>query len=253
MIEVKDLTFGYGRVPLLCGISFTLSQGELCSVVGVNGCGKTTLLSLLSRRLSPSEGTVEVDGRRAEGYSSREYARKISLLSQERQVSNMTVCDYVAAGRYPYVGFSGRMTEEDEHAVERAVRAAGIESFLQRRLTELSGGERQRVYFALLMAQDTPYVLMDEPCSHMDLPSAVAMNELVSTLRDSGKGILAVSHDLASSLKHSDRILLLENGRLVYNGAPDCEACFDGLERVFGLRCHKITIDGQTEYFFKRG
>ena len=252
MIEVKELTFSYGRVPVLCGLSFTLAPGELCSVVGVNGCGKTTLLSLLSRRLSPSGGTIEVDGRRAESYSSKEYARKISLLSQERQVSNMAVADYVAAGRYPYVGFSGRMTREDENAVACAVKAAGIEAFLHKRLTELSGGERQRVYFALLMAQDTPYVLMDEPCSHLDLPSAVALNGLVSALRDSGKAVLSVSHDLSAAMKCSDRILLLDRGRLVYDGVPDSEECFDGLERVFGVCCHKVSVDGQIEYFFKK-
>lgn len=253
MIEVKDLTFSYGRTPVLFGLSFTLAPGELFSVIGANGCGKTTLLSVLARMLPDFGGSITVDGRDIVSYSSREYARKVSLLSQERQTPEMTVADYVAAGRYPYVGFSGRMSSDDEEAVDRAVRATNIGSFLSKRLGELSGGERQRVYFALLMAQDTTYVLLDEPSSHLDVPSAIAVNETVTAMRQSGKGIISVSHDLSSALKYSDRILLLRDGRAAFLGSPADAVTSGEIEKAFGVRCYPVTVDGEPEYLFKKG
>ena len=252
MIKVNNISFGYKRKKILSGVSLTVEGGELCSVIGVNGSGKTTLLRILARALAPIDGSVEVCGKGASEYTQKDYAKLISYLPQQRYVPSATVYDYVSAGRYPYLGFSGRLTAKDEKAIENAVGLTGIGELLDKRLTELSGGELQRVYFAQLLTQGTPFILLDEPATHLDVSNLADTEELILSLRQSGRGIVSVSHDLSSALRLSDKLLVLDGGSAAFYGTPS-EALSSGvIERVFGVRVFEQTIDGEIEYFFKK-
>jgi len=252
MIKLENVSFKYKKRTVTDSISMTLECGEICSVIGANGSGKTTLLRLISRLLTPQSGNIEIDGKNIGEYSTKEYAKKVSLLPQSRPIPAVTVYDYVAGGRYPYLGFSGKLSVKDTDAVEKAVSLTGIHFLIDKKLTELSGGERQRVYFAQILAQDTPYVLLDEPGTHLDIMNLAETENLMSALRERGKGIISVSHDLSSAIKNSDRILVLEDGKAMFFGTPR-EAIDKGItEAVFGVRCYEQTVDGETEYFFRR-
>lgn len=253
MIKANDLTFGYKSGTVLRGVSLTLSEGELCSVIGANGSGKTTLIRLLARLSAPREGSIEIDGKSAADYTQKEYARKVSLLPQERTFPTVTVSDLIASGRYPYLGFSGKFGDSDIRALDRAVSLTGTEAFLSKKVTELSGGERQRVAFALLLAQDTPYILLDEPSTHLDLRGASETDRLIQSLKEDGKGILSVSHDLSSALKYSDKLLILDGGCVAFYGTPYGAIESGAIEKAFGVTCVKYTDGGETEYFFKKG
>ena len=162
------------------------------------------------------------------------------------------VSDLVASGRYPYLGFSGKLTEADEKAVQRAVSAMGIEPLLDKKLTKLSGGQRQRVFLALLLAQDTPYVLLDEPSNHLDLSSTLETYRVMLSLRDGGKGVMAVSHDLSAALKYSDKLVLLDGGRTVFVGTPRDLLSSGIIESTLSVRCVEFDDGGEKEYVFKK-
>lgn len=253
MIKADNLIFGYKNKTVIDGVSLSLSGGELCSVIGVNGSGKTTLVRLLDRSLRPSGGSISVDGRDALSYSPKEYARSVSRLPQTRQYPRVTVSDFIASGRYPHLGFSGRLTPGDVSALDRAVELTSTEQLLDRYLNELSGGEAQRVCFAMLLAQDTPYVLLDEPSTFLDAAGSLEITELMLKLRAIGKGVLAVSHDLSSVLKYSDKLLVIDGGRAAFYGSPSDGALLPVIERTFGVKCSVCEVDGEKEYFFKKG
>ena len=252
MINAQNISFSYKTKTILDGISLTLEKGELCSIIGVNGSGKTTLIRLLGRSLVPSCGTIEVDGRASRLYSPKDFEKKISRLPQSRELPISSVADFIASGRYPYLGFSGKLSESDICALDKAVELTDTAHLLNKSMRELSGGERQRVYFAMLLAQDTPYVLLDEPVTYLDAPGRIELYELIQMLKDEGKGILSVSHDLSFALAHSDKLLLLENGRAAFYGSPDDTKLIPSLERVFGIKCIQCNVEGETEYFFKK-
>ena len=251
MIKINELVFGYKKKNVINGISFTLERGELCSLIGTNGSGKTTLIRLIDRSLTPRGGSVTVDSILAADHSAKEYARKISRLPQSRGVPSVSVADLIAGGRYPYLGFSGKLTENDIQKLNAAIELTDTAHLLSRDMRELSGGERQRVYFAMLLAQDTPYVLLDEPATFLDVAAQIELYSLIKKLKDMGKGILSVSHDLSFALKYSDKILLLENGKAAFYGTPSDPELLASIEKVFGVRCLEQVVDGEKEYFFK--
>lgn len=251
MISVENISFSYKTEQILDGVSLTLEKGELCSVIGVNGSGKTTLIRLMGGMLSPSKGVITLDGKDTRAYSQKEYAQKISRLPQSRDIPSVLSADLIASGRYPYLGFSGRLSENDVAAVNRAIELTDTAGLLNRPLRELSGGERQRVYFAMLLAQDTPYVLLDEPATHLDTPGRLELYRLIRMLKDSGKGVLSVSHDIAFALKYSDKLLVLENRSAAFYGDSKEDSAIHTIERVLGVKSIKCTADGETEYFFK--
>ena len=251
MIKVCDLSFGYKNHKILGGISLTLEAGELCSVIGVNGSGKTTLIKLLGRLLTPDSGSIEVDERPISDYTPKDLAKKISRLSQSRDIPDVSVSDLIASGRYPYLGFSGRLGDSDISVLNSATEMTNTSSLLGRNVRKLSGGERQRVYFAMLLAQDTPYVLLDEPATYLDAASRFELYRLIGRMKEMGKGILSVSHDLPYAIKHSDKILILDGGNAVFYGPPSDHNALEIIEKVFGVRCVESIVDGEKEYFIK--
>jgi len=203
------------------GVSLTLAAGGVTSIIGPNGAGKSTLLSMIGRLLPADKGAIRVDGLDVASTPSDKLARRLSLLKQDNHlVARLTVRDLVTFGRYPYS--KGRYTVEDERHVREAIGFLGLEAFADRFLDELSGGQRQRAFVAMVLCQDTDYVLLDEPLNNLDIKHAVEIMRLIRrTAREFGKAIIVVLHDINMASAYSDYIVAMKNGRIVANGTAE--------------------------------
>ncbi len=235
MIKANNLSFFYGKKQVLKDISLKFEQGKVYAIIGPNGSGKTTLLQLLARLQKPI-GTLTLDSENYENIIRLDFAKKLALLPQERSIPDMSVYDLVSSGRYPYLDISRKLSTEDIAVVKNALTATNTEEFAQRSMKKLSGGERQRAYIAMLMAQDTPYVLLDEPTSHLDISYAFEIMELLSKMRDSGKCVIAVLHDIPLAMKYADEVIILQDGEVKAVGSPSDIMNGDYIESVFRVR-----------------
>ena len=251
MIQLDDLCFSYGGRTVLNNISAAFSPGKLYAVLGPNGSGKTTLIRLLSRLLLPDSGSLTLDEKSYTCYGRKEFARQLALLPQDRPIPAISVQDLVSHGRFPYLGLSRTPGRADLEAVDRAMAAVNVQAFAGRDLRRLSGGERQRVYLALLLAQDTRYVLLDEPTTYLDASAQFSVMENLKRMSQDGKCVIAVLHDLNLALSFSDEICLLNQGHIAAFGAPEALVEQGVLDRVFSIRCRSVVVDGVKEYIIR--
>ncbi len=220
MIEAEKVTKAYGGTVVVDNVTITLPATGMTAIIGPNGAGKSTLLSMVSRLLPMSAGQVKIDGLDVVTTAGEAIARKLSILRQDNHLSaRLTVRDLVAFGRYPHS--KGRPTREDLAHVERALDYLGLESLSDRFLDELSGGQRQRAFVAMVLCQDTPYLLLDEPLNNLDMKHAVAMMKLFRRAADElGKSVVLVLHDINFASCYCDRIVAMRDGRVVLQGPP---------------------------------
>ena len=247
MLELRDVTAGYGGTPVLRNVTFSVPAGSLTALIGPNGCGKTTLLRAAARQLPLLAGEILLDGRPVSSYGRTEFARKAAFMPQVRSVPAITAGALVAHGRFPHLGFSRRLRPEDRAAVQAAMEATGVADWANRDLRALSGGERQRVYLAMALAQDTDLILLDEPTTYLDPGRQFELLDLIASLPGRGKTVVMVLHDLSHALRYSTQLLLLEQGRLVQRGTPEELYAGGQLDRVFGIRSRRAP-DGS--YYF---
>lgn len=222
MIELKNLSIGYCNHVVASGLNVHLKRGELTSLLGSNGVGKSTLLRTISAFLPPLEGELLLEGTSLEGLSASKRSRLIGVVLTDRlEVSNLNVYDLVALGRNPYTGFFGRLGKKDEEWVEDALVQVGISSLNHRKVHTLSDGERQKAMVAKALAQHTPIILLDEPTAFLDFPSKVEMMRLLRRLaHEMGKTILLSTHDIETALQLSDRLWLLST-QGIQEGTPE--------------------------------
>ena len=251
MIQLDNLYFSYGSRSVLRGLSAGFSPGKLYAVLGPNGSGKTTLIRLLGRLLQPDSGSLTLDGESYSSYGRKEFARQLALLPQNRPIPAISVQDLVSHGRFPYLGLSRTPGKDDQSAIARAMAAVNVQVLAERDLRQLSGGERQRVYLALLLAQDTRYVLLDEPTASLDVSAQFAVMENLKRMSQSGKCVIAVLHDLNLALSFCDEICLLDQGGIASFGKPEEIVCSGVLDRVFSIRCQSVVVDGIREYIIR--
>ena len=247
MLELRDVTAGYGGTPVLRNVTFSVPAGSLTALIGPNGCGKTTLLRAAARQLPLLAGEILLDGRPVSSYGRTEFARKAAFMPQVRSVPAITAGALVAHGRFPHLGFSRRLRPEDRAAVQAALEATVVADWANRDLRALSGGERQRVYLAMALAQDTDLILLDEPTTYLDPGRQFELLDLIASLPGRGKTVVMVLHDLSHALRYSTQLLLLEQGRLVQRGTPEELYAGGQLDRVFGIRSRRAP-DGS--YYF---
>ena len=253
MIQLDNLSFSYGGQTVLHNLSAIFTPGKLYAVLGPNGSGKTTLIRLLGRLLQPDSGSLCLDSKPYASYGRKEFARQLALLPQTRPIPAISVQDLVSHGRFPYLGLSRTLGKDDLDAVERAMAAVNVQAFAGRDLRQLSGGERQRVYLALLLAQDTRYVLLDEPTTYLDASAQFSVMENLKCMSQDGKCVIAVLHDLNLALSFADEICLLDQGRIAAFGAPEALVEQGVLDRVFSIRCRSVVVDGIKEYIIRPG
>lgn len=218
MIEVEALSKSYGETVVLDGVSVQLAKAGVTAIIGPNGAGKSTLLSIVGRVLAADGGRVTVDGLDLSKTPGDVIARRLSFLRQENHMTaRLTVRDLVTFGRFPYS--RGRYTAQDKVHVDRAIGFLGLSDLADRFLDELSGGQRQRAFIAMIICQDTDYVLLDEPLNNLDIRHAIAIMRLIrSAARDLGKTVVVVLHDINMAAAHCDRILAMKDGRVIRHG-----------------------------------
>ncbi len=244
MIEVSTVTKRYGSTPVVDAVSLKLPKGGLTSILGPNGAGKSTLLSMIAR-LSPMDGgSIIIEGLDITSTPGDVLARKIAMLRQDNHMTmRLTVWDLVAFGRYPHS--KGRLTDEDKVHVERALGYLGLDDLKHRFLDELSGGQRQRVFVAMVIAQDTDYMLFDEPLNNLDINHSVAMMRLMKdAARTFGKTAVVVLHDINFASCYSDHIVVMKNGKVALEGGPEEVIQPDLMEGIFGCPFRIHEIDG---------
>ena len=237
MIGLSGITFGYDPAsPLFDGLSARFGDGRIRAVLGPNGSGKSTLLRLCARQLTPASGTLRVGGRDAADYDAKAFARALAYLPQSRPVPMITVRALVAHGRFPHLGMTRRLSAQDEAAVARALDLTGLSGVAGRDLRTLSGGQRQKAYLAMLIAQDAQYLLLDEPTTYLDIGHQLELFDLLRTLRNEGRCVVVVMHDLAQAIAFADDALLLHKGEPLYDGPADGLIPSGAMERAFGVR-----------------
>ncbi|NHN62680.1 ABC transporter ATP-binding protein [Haloarcula sp. JP-Z28] len=220
-----DVVLSYSGTdePVIDGESITAEPGAVTALVGPNGSGKSTLLKGLANQLEPDAGSVLLDGQDIQTLETKAIARKLGLLSQESTSPNsISVEDLVYHGRYPHRGFFDSVTEEDEAAVERAIDLAGCGHIREREVGSLSGGQKQLAWIAMVLAQDTDVLLLDEPTTFLDLHHQLEVMEIIETLRDeSDITIVVVLHDLEQAARLADRMVALKDGEIQARGRPE--------------------------------
>ena len=242
-IRLRGLTLGYGPAsapPIVEDLDLDVPAGRVTAIIGANGCGKSTLLRGLTRQLAPRAGSIEVLGRDAARVSARDYARTVALLPQHPVApEGMTVAQLVARGRHPHRGLLGGRAAGDDAAIASALERTDLVELAEREAGTLSGGQRQRAWLALVLAQQTPVVLLDEPTSYLDLSHQVAVLDLVRALPDPRGGgratVVAVLHELNLAARSADHIVAMAAGRVVAQGTPGEVIVPEVLAEVFGL------------------
>jgi iron complex transport system ATP-binding protein len=247
-LSTVSLTLEYpnGESPAVDGVSLTVDPARITALVGPNGSGKSTLLKGLSAQLEPTTGRTVLDGRAVETYDDTELARRLGILHQEMdEVARLRVEELVAHGRYPYRGFLERPSEADVAAIERALSLTGIERLRDRPLADLSGGQRRLAWLAMVLAQDTDVLLLDEPTTFLDLRHQLAVMDVVCELRDDvGTTVVVVLHDIEQAARYADEMVVLSEGVVAARGPPAEIVTADLLADVFGIEA-TVETDSQ--------
>jgi len=237
-LRAESVTIGYDRRVIARDLSVAIPDGSFTVIVGPNACGKSTLLRALSRLLRPTAGTVLLDGKAISSYPAKEVARRVGLLPQSSIAPDgITVADLVARGRYPHQGLIRQWTDADEQAVCSAMDATGVLELSGRGVDELSGGQRQRVWVAMVLAQQTPLVLLDEPTTFLDIAYQIELLELFADLNQAGSTMVAVLHDLNQAARYGTHLIAMRDGRIVAQGPPAEVVTEDLVHEVYGLKC----------------
>ncbi len=246
-MHVENLTLGYGAdAPVVAGLTLEVPAGRMTAVVGPNGSGKSTLLRGMSRLLTPRSGHVLLDGKDIHQLPARELARQLGVLPQGPVTPDgITAAELVSRGRHPHRGLFARLTSDDQHAIDEALTAVELTELRDRPVDQLSGGQRQRVWIAMVLAQGTPHLLLDEPTTYLDLAHAVdVMNVVHAAAHTSGRTVVTVLHDLTLAAQYADHLVVMGDGRIAAEGRPVDVLSEQLLADVFGLRAKVVEVGG---------
>ncbi len=245
MIEVKNISKNYGSKMVLDHISLTIPKGKMTSFIGPNGAGKSTLLSVICRLISKDDGTVYVDNKEISQYKSEELAKKISILKQDNHLNiRLTIRDLVSFGRFPYS--QGKLYKEDQDHIDHALEYMNLTDMQNKYLDQLSGGQRQRAYIAMTIAQDTEYILLDEPLNNLDMKHSVQiMKTLEKLVAELGKTICIVIHDINFASCYSDYLVALKDGKIIRAGSSKELIRPDALREIYDMDIKIENINDQ--------
>ncbi|UVM57441.1 ABC transporter ATP-binding protein [Pseudomonas sp. B21-012] len=235
-LHADAVTLRYDQRTISSDLSIAIPDGSFTVIVGPNACGKSTLLRALSRLLAPAHGRVVLDGKNITALAAKEVARRLGLLPQSATApEGITVADLVARGRFPHQSFLRQWSAADEQAVNAAMAATQVSTLADRVLDELSGGQRQRVWIAMVLAQETPILLLDEPTTFLDIAHQIELLELLNDLNRQGRTIVAVLHDLNQACRYATHLIAMRDGAVLAEGAPGAIFTEALVQEVFGL------------------
>ena len=239
MIAIKDLYSGYGDDDILKGVSLNILNNKLTVIAGPNGCGKSTLLKTISGIIKKTSGSIFIDDIDLSNISPLDRAKRIAYLSQNRSVPDIAVKNLVLHGRFPYLSYPRRYRAEDREAVDIALERMGIEGLRDKMVSELSGGERQKVYIAMALAQGSDYLLLDEPTTFLDISHQFQLLDLAKELCSENKSVVMVLHNLESALSIADCFILMDKGKLLFEGSVDDVYSSKLIDKVFNVEIKK--------------
>lgn len=250
MIIATGVRKYYGTAPVVDDVTITIPAGGITAIIGPNGAGKSTFLSLISRLIGMDAGHVTVGGLDVVGTPSDVLARRLSILRQDNYMAaRLTVRDLVAFGRYPHS--KGRPTIEDKAHIDRALAYLGLTELGDRFLDELSGGQRQRAFVAMVLCQDTDYLLLDEPLNNLDMKHAASMMKLLQRAsRELGKTVVTVLHDINFASWYADHIVAMRDGKVIRQGSPQEIITSEALRDIYDMAIRVLEIEGRRVSLF---
>lgn len=242
---VEKLTKKYDGKTVVDEVSFEIPKGKVISMIGPNGAGKSTVMGILSRLIARDSGLVKFDGTDISKWKSKELSKRLAILTQSNNIQmKLTVRELVAFGRFPYSG--GHLTQEDKTIINKAIGYMELEEFQDRFIDELSGGQRQRAYIAMVIAQDTEYVLLDEPTNNLDIYHATNMMKIVRRLCDElGKTVILVLHEINYAAFYSDYICAFTDGKIAKFGTVKEVMTKETLSDIYNVEFEIMEIEGK--------
>lgn len=222
-MEIKHLSFSYGRHRVLEDLTLRFQRGKITTLLGSNGCGKTTLFKLCTRELKTRQGLIKLDGKNIKDINRKDFAKKVAIVHQQNRISgDITVGELVSYGRNPYLSFMERYSEKDHQEIDRALDLCGLKDIRNKRVLSLSGGQLQRVWIALAIAQKTEILFLDEPTTYLDIKYQIEILELIKKLnQELSTTIVMVLHDINQSIEYSHHIVGMYRGKIEFEGPPE--------------------------------
>ena len=244
-MEIRDLTKKYDGKVVVDSVSFEIPRGKVLSLIGPNGAGKSTVMGMISRLIAQDSGLVDFEGKDLTKWKSKELAKRLAILTQTNNVQmKLTIRELVTFGRFPYSG--GHNTAEDERIIDQAIDYMELRDIQDQFIDELSGGQRQRAYIAMVIAQDTEYVLLDEPTNNLDIYHASNMMKIVRRLCDElGKTVILVLHEINYAAFYSDYICAFKDGKICKFGTVDEVMTKENLKEIYNVEFEIMEIEGR--------
>ncbi len=244
-MQIENLTKQYDGKTVVDSVTFKIPQGKVISMIGPNGAGKSTVLNIISRLIARDSGLVEFEGQDISRWKSKELAKRLAILTQSNNIQmKLTVRELVSFGRFPYSG--NHPTKEDQEMIDKAIRYMELEEFEDRFIDELSGGQRQRACIAMVIAQDTEYILLDEPTNNLDIYHATNMMKIVRRLCDElGKTVILVLHEINYAAFYSDYICAFVDGKIAKFGTVEEVMTKENLSQIYKVDFEIMRIQGK--------
>ncbi|GEK33836.1 ABC transporter ATP-binding protein [Kurthia sibirica] len=242
-MDIKNLFFSYhAKEPFIAIDELKISEGKITTIIGPNGCGKSTLLALIAQQLTYTAGEIYIEQQNISRLSRKELAKKLAIVYQQNEAPEQyTIRDLVKVGRYPYRKGLNSLSADDLTAIDKAIELTGLVALQDQRLAELSGGQRQRAWIALALAQETQYLLLDEPTTYLDLHHQFEILDCIEKLnKNANMTIIMVLHDLNQAFQYSDEVIVMSKGKIIKSGQPTVTMSEELIKGIFGINVQII-------------
>lgn len=246
-MKADNIFFAYGKTQVLKDVSLEISEGKITTIMGANGCGKSTLFNLMTKNLIPDKGNIYLEERNIRNLTLKEFARRVAIVHQYNTSSDdITVGRLVSYGRTPHIKMMHGRSEEDENMIDWAMQVTNIMKYRNRELSRLSGGQRQRVWIAMALAQNTRILFLDEPTTYLDIRYQIEILELVKKLnREYGITIIMVLHDINQAIYFSDWVIGLKDGQVAVSGTPEESISTESIRTLYGIELKVVKAAGK--------
>lgn len=251
MLSFESVSAGYKDITVLQDVDMQCRSGCITTLIGKNGCGKTTLIRTLLGVLPLMSGKIYIDNAEISTLSHRDHAKKVAYLAQSKGIPDITAGRMVLHGRFPYLSYPRRYSKEDIAIALDAMNELGISELYDRHMSTLSGGMRQKVYIAMALAQCSPVIAMDEPTAYLDPEQQMKFAASVRSLSGKGKTVLLVLHDIPLALKISDFIAVMDGGKIAFFGTPDETLQSDVIDKLYGVKIGSVHSNPGTQYYYE--
>ena len=244
-MKVKNLSFSYNQKPFIENLNLEFKENQITTIIGSNGCGKSTLLMLLSRIYHPQKGTIEINSKDINSYKIKDFAKQVAVVHQKNQIyGDQDVKTIVGYGRLPYLHYSQKLTKEDYEIIDWALTVTQLKEYQDRTLKSLSGGQQQRVWIAMALVQKTPYLLLDEPTTYLDIKYQLELLRLLKEINQKYKiTIIMVLHDINQAIHYSDNIIGMKQGKVIVEGKANEVITQDVLKEIYDIDLQISNLD----------